>query len=138
MTYISLAVPHLIYMALQMPIGQVVLMIENPQVVILFFFCQTSISCKSSKQRTVARSSTKADYKALADGTAEVIWLQYLLSDLQIRSTPTIWFDNLGTTYLSSNSIFHARTKHVDVDYYFERDKVAKKEIQIHFISSHD
>jgi len=99
---------------------------------------QTSISCKSSKQRTVARSSTKADYKALADGTAEVIWLQYLLSDLQIRSAPTIWFDNLGTTYLSSNSIFHARTKHVDVDYYFERDRVAKKEIQIHFISSHD
>jgi len=106
----------------------------------LVFFGQTSISCKSSKQRTVARSSTKADYKALADGTAEVIWLQYLLSDLQIRSTsaPTIWCDNLGTTYLSSNSIFHAHTKHVDVDYYFVRDRVAKKEIQIHFISSHD
>jgi histone deacetylase 1/2 len=51
----------------------------------------------------------------LANGTAEVIWLYYILSDLQIRSAfaPTIWCDNLGATYLSANSIFHARTKHV-------------------------
>ena len=48
----------------------------------LVFFGQTSISWKSSKQRTVARSSTEAEYKALADGTAKVIWLQYLLTDL--------------------------------------------------------
>jgi len=50
----------------------------------LIFFGQTPISWKSGKQRTVAHSSTEAEYKALADGTAEVIWLQYLLTDLQI------------------------------------------------------
>jgi hypothetical protein len=62
----------------------------------LVFFGQTPISWKSSKQRTVARSSTEAEYKALADGTAEVIWLQYLLIDLQVPSVsaPTIWCDN--------------------------------------------
>jgi len=48
----------------------------------LVFFGQTPISWKSGKQRTVASSSTEAEYKALADGTAEVIWLQYLLTDL--------------------------------------------------------
>jgi hypothetical protein len=48
----------------------------------LVFFDQTSISWKSGKQRTVAHSSTKAEYKALADGTAKVIWLQYLLTNL--------------------------------------------------------
>jgi histone deacetylase 1/2 len=53
-------------------------------------------------------------------------------------STPTIWCDNLGVTYLSANPIFHARTKHVEVDYHFVRDRVAKKEIQICFISSQD
>ena len=46
------------------------------------FFGQTLISWKSGKQRTVAHSSTEAEYKALADGTAEVIWLRYLLTYL--------------------------------------------------------
>ena len=106
----------------------------------LVFFGQTLISWKSGKQRTVARSSTGAEYKALADGTAEVIWLQYLLTDLQIPTTyaPIIWCDNLGATYLSANPVFHARTKHIEIDYHFVRDRVAKKEIQIRFISSKD
>jgi histone deacetylase 1/2 len=59
----------------------------------LVFFGQTLISWKSGKQRTVARSSTEAEYKALADDTTEVIWLQYLLTNLQILSifAPIIW-----------------------------------------------
>jgi len=48
----------------------------------LVLFGQTLISWKSSKQRTVARSYTEAKYKALVEGTVEVIWLQYLLTDL--------------------------------------------------------
>jgi hypothetical protein len=68
----------------------------------LLFFYQTLISWKSSKQRTVARSSIKAEYKTLIDGTVEVIWLQYLLTDLQISSVsaPIIWCDNLGAIIL--------------------------------------
>jgi histone deacetylase 1/2 len=62
------------------------------------------------------------------------------LSDLQITSSsvPTIWCNNLGATYLFVKPIFHARTKHDEVDYYFIRDKVAKKVIQVLFISSKD
>jgi hypothetical protein len=63
-----------------------------------------------------------------------------LFTDLQVPSVsaPTILCDNLGATYLSVNHIFHARTKHVKVDYHFVRDQVAKKEIQIRFIPSRD
>jgi hypothetical protein len=76
---------------------------------------------KSGKQHIVARFSTEAAYKDLANGTAEVIWLQYLLTDLQIPfvSAPIIWCDNFGATYLSVNHVFNARTKHVEVDYHF-------------------
>ncbi|GJV46418.1 tocopherol cyclase [Tanacetum coccineum] len=79
------------------------------------------ISCTARKQRTLSRSSTEAEYKALA----ELTWLQALLNELGIRSssTPILWCDNLGATYLSANPIFHARTKHVEIDYHFVREK---------------
>jgi histone deacetylase 1/2 len=100
----------------------------------------TPISSKSRKQRTVARSSTEAEYKALADGTAEILWIRSLLLELRLSSSSstTLWCDNLGATFLSANPVFHARTKHVEVDYHFIRDRVANKEIQVRFISSKD
>jgi hypothetical protein len=95
-------------------------------------------SYKSGKQHTVAHSSIEAEYKALADNTAEVLCLCYLLSDLCFSSSSitTIWCDKLGATYLSANLISYACTKHVEVDYHFVHDRVVKKEIQIRFITS--
>ncbi|GJX05812.1 putative RNA-directed DNA polymerase [Tanacetum coccineum] len=87
------------------------------------------ISWIARKQCTVSRSSTEAaQYKALADTVAELTWLQALLHKLGIRSSsiPILWCDNLGATYLSANPIFRARTKHVEIDYHFVREKVAQ------------
>ena len=106
----------------------------------LVFFGKTLVSWKLSKQCTIAHSSTEAEYKALVDDIAEVIWLQYLLKDLRILSNSAliIWCNNIGAIYLSANPIFHARTKHVEVDYHFVRDRATKKEIHIRFIPYHD
>ena len=91
-------------------------------------------------QHAVTRSLTEAEYKALTDSPAEILWIQSLLSDLYFSSDPItiFWCDNLGVTYLSVNPIFHARTKHVEVDYHFIRDRVTKKKIAVRFISSQD
>ena len=64
----------------------------------------------------------------------------FLISELRLSSSSntTSWCDNLGATFLSANSVFHAHTKHVEVDYHFIHDNVAKKEIQVQFISSKD
>ncbi|GKD57455.1 gag/pol polyprotein, partial [Tanacetum coccineum] len=98
------------------------------------------ISWTSRKQRTISRSSTEAEYKAFADTVAELTWLQAPLNELGIRSssTPILWCDNLGATYLSANPIFHARTKHVKIDYHFVREKVAQGDLRVQHISTHD
>jgi len=50
--------------------------------VYLVYLGSTPISWKSEKQRTVSRSSIEAEYKALADGTTEILWICLLLLDL--------------------------------------------------------
>ncbi|KAJ0702566.1 putative RNA-directed DNA polymerase [Helianthus annuus] len=68
------------------------------------------VSWSARKQRTVSRSSTESEYKALADTVAELTSLQDLLTELRVslKTAPTLWCDNLGATYLSANPVFHA------------------------------
>ncbi|XP_019181955.1 PREDICTED: uncharacterized protein LOC109177102 [Ipomoea nil] len=98
------------------------------------------ISWLSKKQRTVARSSTEAEYKALADVSAEVTWVVSLLQELGLHSggPATLWCDNLGATYLCANPVFHARTKHVEIYYHFVRDKVASGDFVVNYVSTTD
>ena len=51
---------------------------------------------------------------------------------------PMLWCDNVSALALASNPIFHARTKHIEVDYHYIREKVLSKELKVHFISTLD
>jgi histone deacetylase 1/2 len=97
------------------------------------------ISWHARKQDTVS-SSTEAEYKSLANATAEVIWVQTLLTEFGVSQSKAVvlWWDNIGATYLSANPVFHARTKHIEVDYHFFRERVARKLLDIRFIPSGD
>ena len=46
--------------------------------------------------------------------------------------------DNLGATYLSVNPVFHARAKHIEIDFHFVRERVLNKQLEIHFVPSKD
>ena len=95
-----------------------------------------SWSCK--QQPTVARSSTETEYKAIANAAAELTWFKSVLKELglPLQRSPISWCDNIGATYLSSNPMFHARTKHIEIDFHFVRDQVSSKDLMVQFISS--
>uniref|UniRef100_A0A2N9F1U5 Reverse transcriptase Ty1/copia-type domain-containing protein n=1 Tax=Fagus sylvatica TaxID=28930 RepID=A0A2N9F1U5_FAGSY len=104
------------------------------------FLGRNLISWTSRKQRTVSRSSTESEYRAVAHASTEIIWLRSFLSELGLVSStpPLLWCDNIGATYLTANPLFHARTKHIEIDVHFVRDLVASNALSIRFISSKD
>ncbi|XP_038976116.1 uncharacterized mitochondrial protein AtMg00810-like [Phoenix dactylifera] len=104
------------------------------------FLGDNPISWSSKKQPTIARSSTEAEYRALAITSTEIIWLRRLLSEFHISpTTPTaLLCDNVSALALAANPVFHARTKHIEIDYHFIREKVNSGEIKLSHISSID
>ncbi|KAI0488022.1 hypothetical protein KFK09_027845 [Dendrobium nobile] len=102
------------------------------------FLGTTLISWTVKKQPTVARSSTEAEYRALAAATTEVLWLRCLIEELQIpQNSPTkIYCDNTSAISLAKNPIFHARTKHIEIDYHFLRQHLDSGYITIHHVTS--
>lgn len=81
------------------------------------FLGSNLVSWCARKQATIYRSSTEAEYKALANATAEVLWVHKLLDELGISRS-------------------RARTKHIEIDYHFVREQVASKCLDVRFIST--
>jgi hypothetical protein len=98
------------------------------------------VSWSARKQPTVSRSSTESEYKAVANTTAEIMWIQTLLLELGIQTprAAKLWCDNIGAKYLSANPVFHARTKHIEVDYHFVRERVLRNLLDIEYVSTKD
>lgn len=98
------------------------------------------IAWSSKKQKGVARSSTEAEYRAVANTSSEVAWICSLLSELGITITnaPVIYCDNVGATYLCANPVFHSRMKHIALDYHFVRNQVQSGLLRVAHISTDD
>ena len=98
------------------------------------------ISWKSKKQVIVARSRTEAEHRAMALSTYEFIWLRQLLQELKMGGVEpmTLICDNQLALHIASNAMFDERTKHIEIDCHFIREKIDSGCITTSFVNSKD
>ncbi|GJS40603.1 serine carboxypeptidase S28 family protein [Tanacetum coccineum] len=84
------------------------------------------VSWKSKKQVVVSRSSAEVEYRAMALICYEVNWFVSLLKDRGIKNLEPVdlFYDNQAALYIAANPVFHARTKHIEVDCHYVRDQL--------------
>ncbi|WKA11562.1 hypothetical protein VitviT2T_029049 [Vitis vinifera] len=84
------------------------------------------ISWRSKRQKTVSLSSTEAEYRAMTRACCELTWLRYLLKDLVVlhQEPALLYCDNKATLHIAANPVFHERTRHIEMDCHYIRDKI--------------
>ncbi len=94
------------------------------------------ISWGVRKQRTVALSSTEAEYMAASEATKELLYLRSILKELDIEQTEStvLYVDNRGAIDLARNPVYHDRSKHIDMRYHFIRERVQDNTLQIEHV----
>jgi hypothetical protein len=98
------------------------------------------ISWSSKRQTTVSRPSADAEYRAVAHAVAECCWIRQLLQELHVSltSATVVYCDNVSAVYMTANPVHHRRTRHIEIDIHFVREKVALGQVRVlHVPSSH-
>lgn len=96
-----------------------------------------AISWNSRRKQTVALSTTEAEYMALAAATQEAIWLRQFEEEFwQINSPITMYCDNRSAICLANNSVYSARSKHIDIRHHYVREKCNEEKIVVKHINT--
>ena len=79
------------------------------------------VSQSSTKQKVVSHSSAESEYRGLVFATAKIVQMQALFQELcvPIPAIPLLWYDNINAYHMAKNPVFHARTKHIEIDLHF-------------------
>jgi hypothetical protein len=87
----------------------------------------------SKRQNVVSRSSAEAKYRVVANNVVEACWLRQLLVELHslLSRVTLIYSDNVSAIYLSTNPVQHQRTKHVEIDFHFVRERVTVRDVRV-------
>ena len=99
-------------------------------------FGESLVSWKSKKQQTVSRSSAEAEYRSMASAVSEITWLLGLFKELgvNVQLPITIFSDSKSAIQLAANPVLHERTKHIDIDCHFIRDKIKAGEVNTAYV----
>ena len=96
------------------------------------------VSWKSKKHSVVYRSSAESEYRAMTQSVCEIMWLHQHLMEvgIEIPVLTKLWCDNQAALHITSNPIFHERTKHIEIDCHFVREKIQLGLIFIRYMKS--
>ena len=81
---------------------------------------------KCKKKQVVSRSAAETEYKAMATIPIEMVWLIALLDTfgVQHKQLVALYYDSKAALFISVNLVYHERTKHIEVDCHFIREKI--------------
>ena len=75
----------------------------------------------------------------MANTASELLWIQSLLQELKINYyTPHVYCDSMSVVALTHSPVLHARTKHMELDVFFVREKVLNKSLVVTHVPSVD
>lgn len=96
------------------------------------------VTWRSKKQSVVARSSAEAEFRAMALGICEGMWLKSMLDEIKIHVNHSVRLlcDNKAAISIAKNPVQHDRTKHVEIDRHFIKEKIDQKIINIDHVPS--
>ncbi|KAK3008087.1 hypothetical protein RJ639_013614 [Escallonia herrerae] len=96
------------------------------------------VSWKSKKQSVISRSSAESEYRAMAQSTCEVMWICHLLEEISLKPPlpAKLWCDNQAARHIASNHVYHERTKHIEVDCHFIREKIQENLISTSYVKT--
>ncbi|MCO5570950.1 hypothetical protein L7F22_024680 [Adiantum nelumboides] len=98
----------------------------------VFTMAGGAVSWQLRLQTCVIRSTTEAKYVVVSEACKEEVWLGRLVTDLGIKEeTPMLHCDSQSAIQLVRNSVYHSKTKHVDMKYHFIREMIEDKQIQL-------
>ncbi|KAL6195864.1 hypothetical protein ACLB2K_031481 [Fragaria x ananassa] len=98
----------------------------------LFTFCEGAVSWQSKLQKCVALSTTEAEYIEANEAGKKMLWLQRFIRELGVKQERyVVHCDSQSAIHLSKNSVYHPRTKHIDLRYHWIRDVVSKKLLRL-------
>lgn len=96
------------------------------------------VTWRSKKQNVVALSSAEAEFRGMVKGVCELIWIKKVLTELGFENTKEmrLFCDNKAAIQISHNPVQHDRTKHIEIDRHFLKEKLDSKVITLPFVKS--
>ena len=102
------------------------------------FLGRNLVTWRSKKQNVVARSTAEAEFRVMAQGVCELLWLKIILKDLKIKwdGPMRLYYDNKSAISTAHNPVQHDRTKHIEVDRHFIKEELESRLICTPYVTT--